>query len=747
MNDPAPALSPDEAFAAARDHLSRAHDHQARLNYLWNSMLEPGPFSAWIEVPTPPTRELWCSFDPDPQLQTEADQVMADFFRSIKLAMDACVLAAATVVCQPIGRVTPDTHRMPLIRDQREFDTLTEHGQLLGLRPDQINTIRPIQPFSSQPDDPIVRDMQHLAQALEVASAGGQLFTAWVSEARPEPEVPAGVTIARTTIDNAGTLDAPKRLAAFELEEWDTAARFAGNPNVSFDLVGNAPPWPTDPDDNFATRSHRLLVITQHLIEAMERSVTTPYRADLLASLDQMMPERPNNTWHPVQFDDTTDDEKKARAAIAESDYGLATYLNGDRTLTYLRLGANGQILGREIADASDLLGDSPDGAAVEEATRATAGRWGLPDFVLRPKIFQKGSGIRELGDGTIISGPRGITIQVKARANADDSPDRAENWLRKNAARGLRQARGTVRSTLIDPSVELTNLRGRPITLRGSTISWVPVVVLDHPNPPLDLSLERDGMGPSVVILRRDWEFLWNQLRSASALVDYIHRVAGDEDPLELGAETHRYFELAHRDPTAQPTPPPDWALETNVAPTSLPLLPRDPAASSDEFGHAIFHRILEDIASTDFTGDESERIDVLSRIDRVAVASRASLGRLLLRRLTVCAEAAPEVHRMEHRIIYMENGDLQVAFTTMSQLTGYHQQIYRTWLLHRRQTFLERTATKGPIYPWTVGVLLTPRAHGGRPWDTTVMASNGPPAYDQQEFDRLSPLLTPNI
>jgi hypothetical protein len=247
--------------------------------------------------------------------------------------------------------------------------------------------------------------------------------------------------------------------------------------------------------------------------------------------------------------------------------------------------------------------------------------------------------------------------------------------------------------------------------------------------------------------MIRRDWEFLWDQLRSATAIVDYVHRVADEDDPLELGAETHRYFDLAHRDANAPPTPVPDWFPEASAEPTNLPLLPRDPAASGDEFGHAIFQRILEDIARTDFTGDESDRIALLSQIDRVAVATRASLGHLLLRRLTACAEAAPEGHRMEHRIMYLDRGDLHLAFTTMSQLTGYHQEIYKNWLLHRRQTFLNRSGAKGPIYPWTVGVLLTPRAHGGRPWDTTVISTNSPPAYDQKEFDRLTPLLAPNL
>src|SRR5687767_2731867 len=87
-----------------------------------------------------------------------------------------------------------------------------------------------------------------------------------------------------------------------------------------------------------------------------------------------------------------------------------------------------------------DLLDASQDGTAVEEATRATAGRWGLRDLVLQPKVFAKGSGIREVGDGTILAGPRGISLQVKARGVTGDTPEKATRWTLKNAAQGLRQ-------------------------------------------------------------------------------------------------------------------------------------------------------------------------------------------------------------------------------------------------------------------------------------------------------------------
>ena len=99
---------------------------------------------------------------------------------------------------------------------------------------------------------------------------------------------------------------------------------------------------------------------------------------------------------------------------------------------------------------------------------------------------------------------------------------------------------------------------------------------MIDHPNPPRDVFPAKDPKGPNVVMLRRDWEFLWDQLRSAAAIVDYVHRVAGEDEPLELGVETHRYFDLAGRDAVAPATDLPAWIVRdrgrTHLGPAAPP-------------------------------------------------------------------------------------------------------------------------------------------------------------------------------
>lgn len=756
MDDNPDDQIPGSAFEAAEGHLASAQASRSRINALWNSIQVDQSFSAWIESPEPLVRELWCSFEPRHALQREADHALAAFLSEIKAAMDACVLAAAQTVCHPFELVDPEVHRMPLFSGQTEFDSLPAQGHLKGLRPDQIRAVRFLQPFTERLEAErtrtTARSMAHLAAGLEALTAWEAshrerpLFTAWASEADPKPALPEGVRIERTEVDPPGPLHRPKRLARFTLNADSAGASFASDPNVAFDVILNASPWPDDSDDNFSRRANHLVAITRQLIKGLERSVSEPYRVDLLRRLDQSVPERKDDIWFPIIFS-STDEEVDARAAIAESDREMAAYLNDDGTLVYLRLSRGGDVIGREIAPALDLLDASRNGTAVEEATRAAAGRWGLRDLVLSPKVFAKGSGIRELGDGTILAGSRGISLQVKARGVIGDTPEKATKWMLKNAVHGLRQARGTIRTALLNPAVELTNLRDRTVTIRGNLVRWIPVVVIDHPNPPpTGVIPAPDPKGPSLVLTRRDWEFLWDQLRSATAIVDYIFRVA-EEEPLELGAESNRYLDLAERDAHSSPGKLPDWIPETGAEYMSLPLLPHDPAGSTDRFGHAIFQGLLEDIAETDFTGDETDRITLLSHIDRVPVGARAELGRLLLRRLIRCAESAPGGHRMDHRIIFLDQGRLQVAFTTMTQLTEYHLEIYRSWLLLRRQAFLDSSGALGPIYPWTVGVLLTPRPDGARPWDTTTIATNGSPAYDASEYARLVRIFEPEL
>src|SRR5207249_6847080 len=88
-------------------------------------------------------------------------------------------------------------------------------------------------------------------------------------------------------------------------------------------------------------------------------------------------------------------------------------------------------------------------GTAAEGYTRWISGNLGVSDFVYVPGTVAKGSGSREVSDGLLVAGERGIIVQVKSRergAARTDDLAKAERWCRKHAARAARQGLGTRR-------------------------------------------------------------------------------------------------------------------------------------------------------------------------------------------------------------------------------------------------------------------------------------------------------------
>lgn|GEM_PF-623023 len=728
-----------ESFEPARVHLRAAVEARRRLSDGWNGFLDSGPFDVRVHTEPDGFGELWAVADPRADIMRELQTEARIFLTSVKAAMDAAIVAAAETVCAPLGPIDPALHRMPLCGTRQEFDALVPQGHLLGLRPDQVRVLHELQPYrgGNGSRDYIGRVMAHLAKALAVVETDGQLVSTWATNSSPEFQVPDGASIDSVSVESSGLLSEGKLLARFRVTPSDAVADTRIRPNVALDAVLNVPPWPIDLDDTLNRRTSGLLVIARRLLEGLERSVSTPTFIQQFGRLDDIAPARSTSVWSPVQFDDPGQ-ESAVREGLAQSDLNLASYRGDDGTYTLLRLDGE-VVLGREIPEASPPEPSVEVGIGVEWASLEAAAALGLPDFVFRPKVVQKGSGVREIGDGTLITGGRGIALQVKAREGATDNAQREAGWLVKKAAEGLRQAHGTIRSTLNDPNLTLTNLRDRTVPLPGDSIDWVPVVILDHPDPPHDIIPDREPDKYGLILLRRDWEFLWGQLRSVSAIIDYAHRVAND-DRVPLGAEASRYFDLADKDAHTEQEPLEPWMGGLgDVRQISEPKLPLEPVDTGDEVGHNVFHRILEDVAATDFTGDEQVRVEVLALIDQVAATHRAELGRLLLRRIDHCALAPADTLRAQHRVVFLDHGRLHLAFSVYSEFTGYHRQLYETWLLLRRQGFLQASSAAGPDYPWSVGVLLTPRPDGHRLWDTTVFATNSGPAYDQDDFTRL--------
>lgn len=727
---------PGPIFAASRIHLLRATTALTQLTRLWRTAKTEMSPEASVVHRAGATAELWCTFPVRTDLRDELNSVAATLVRSVKASMDASILSAATLGGRCLQRADLSNHNLPLFDSREDFERHVEGDRLRGLRRDQMQAVEDLQLYNFEGADPLGRWLRTLAAALDAIEQSRPVFSMWTEGADPlfRPRVQD------LNVDPPSLCDQSVRVATFRWPRGLASERLAFNPQVylvpSLGMVqrhGLAA-------EHFDKTGRGWILIARGLMHELEQTLSGGRRAEALAALEPLMPVESGAVWLPVEFNEPSE-EAEARALIADSELELAAFQAIDHPLTYLRL-QDGVVVGRRLNVAPRVVPGTDHGPLVESATRAAAAKWGLPDFVFQPKVVRKGSGVREVGDGTIMSGEVGIVLQVKARNASRDEPEKARRWLAREAAKGLAQGRGTIRNTLASETVVLRNLRDRNVTINGSAVRWVPVVVLDHPNPPPGVELEKADGHPSLTLLRSDWEFLWTQLRSPSAIVDYVHRVA-DEDPIELGTESHRYFDLAHRDRVATPSDTPAWMSNLGARTASLPLLPMDPADSSDEWGYAIFQGVLEDLAESELA-DESKRMAVLERLDRVAVGARAELGRLLLQRLIYCAQAGPAELRMQNRVMFV-NG-IHLTFTTMSDLTKYNEDFHQTWLLHRRQTFLLESGATGPHWPWTVGVLLTPRPIGVRPWDTTILATNAGPHFDADEYERLSLVLRSN-
>lgn len=390
----------------------------------------------------------------------------------------------------------------------------------------------------------------------------------------------------------------------------------------------------------------------------------------------------------------------------------------------------------RRVPAASPLPGEASQGHAAEVATHDAAAVWGMPDFVFRPKTETEGRKRRELGDGFVLVGDLGLVLQVKSRSleAVTDNPAREQSWVQKKAAEALRQAQGTIRRIAANDTVELENLRGRSVPIDPASYSWISVVVVDHPRPPTEIVPDLNGDENAIVLLRQDWEFLFDQLKSTHAVARYVRRVAGEA--IDLGTEPSRYYELALADAEAEPEQlPPELVGPGEI--TSTPLLPLAPAGTDDLAEHQLIRAIYEDFAITTLkTSTEPDRLRTLAELDRVPVGDRVNVGQFLLRAMQAALDNGPTDGILWNlRSLRSSVGGAHLAYGACSR--PYDENIslaFRRWVELRHHDLV--TITGDPDRRTTVAVLLTPSRHPSRPWDTTVVAVSGEMGFTDEDL-----------
>jgi hypothetical protein len=383
----------------------------------------------------------------------------------------------------------------------------------------------------------------------------------------------------------------------------------------------------------------------------------------------------------------------------------------------------------RRIPPAMPLRLIERQGKEAEDATRDAASLWGLPDFVFPPSLRRRTSGVRELGDGLLVLGDLGVVLQVKSREAPGEVEDRECRWLVKQVGRAMSQGSGTIRELCRRPS-SLTNLRGRTIELDGNSLDWLIVVIVDHPAPPPEVLVDVPENG--IALLRRDWDFLFDQLKSTHAVGRYLRRVAGEG--LVLGDEPVRYYEFAMADEDAEPTPLPASHVLPGVELHSEPLLPLVPVAGEDEAEQRLYRTILEDIARTTLKGgDEELRFLALADLDRLFPGQRAAVARHLMEQFERVLKVPRGEVEWHHRRITLDDST-QIALGVCSRFDREIQLAFRAWVELRHHEFTERVGAEEPA---TVGVLLTPCRKKNRPWDTSMTTVRGSIELDDEALE----------
>ncbi|MEV6907099.1 hypothetical protein [Amycolatopsis sp. NPDC051071] len=380
----------------------------------------------------------------------------------------------------------------------------------------------------------------------------------------------------------------------------------------------------------------------------------------------------------------------------------------------------------RRIPDASPLPEAATQGYAAEDAVRDAAATWGLPDFVFRPEQIRTGSGIRELGDGLLLVGDQAAVVQSKSRTDPSDKPDRELSWLDKNVRKGLDQGSGTVRR-LKFAAAAMTNARGRTIQVAGEDYEWLTVVVIDHADPPHGyLPPAAPTEVPAIVILRRDWEFLFDHLRSTRAVLAYLMRASGG-DAVELGDEPRRYHEYALADIDAIPgslDPAVASLLAAKPSETiSVARAPLQPAGHDEEAPHVMLRMIMEDVAETPIEeGRDADLLLMLAALDGLPVEHRTDLGRTLIKFMESAAQPTKPGTLIHSRTAIPAPGD----FTPLQFVVASRRsEEARDALMIRLQVLHHDYSTA--IDDWehcTLGVMLTPSTVPGRLWDTSTTA-----------------------
>ncbi|GAA3597226.1 hypothetical protein [Streptomyces osmaniensis] len=697
---------------------------------LWSALLAGGLVeeSASTDPDGSGVMSAWLAWPPG--RQAELTELFRRCVQELWACLDALVTESVEAFSVQHRLRRPECPRFFPVADSLDgFRALLAESCMDGALRSHVAMVADCQPFRGHDGEEVIdlirRGLGYLVE-WDTALGSGAVMGAWATPVSPQVDVDPPAYVLRVEAAAPGALGPEARvLALYQLSCYQLDSHVQTQAGAYVDVCFAEGFAPANGEDTFEQRlSLAIEAVTRFAVSFAWLSSQVPgsrhvLPTDGVAADTWIAAARSSRHWSPEEL-----------AALASSDIGLGRVEDTD-TLTLL-VSTPGGVYERVIPHATPLRSHDRRGTAAEMAVQDAAATWGLPDFVMAPSVERKGRGVREISDGLLVVGNRGVVVQIKAREGEPGTAEREASWTLKQLTAAGKQIHGTVRR-LKAQSAQMLNGRGRSVLVAGPDIEWVGVAVIEHPDPPLELTVPpHEGSTPVIALLRRDWEFLFNQLRSTHAVVDYLHRV-GTSAPV-LGGEPERYYELAAADAESEPaTVDSSWTPHP-VQPLSVPLLPAAPAGSDDYEAHTMVRIMLEDVA-TSLTGpDQWEAWQrVLASLDSLPVGYRSDLGRFLLDALAAVSGAEPGTTAWRMRTFIAGPEWDQLGFAICSALTDHTRAAFSAWLQLRHH---ERGAQTDLAELTSVGVLLTPRTDGHREWDTTVSTISGDPELTSDEL-----------
>lgn len=716
----------EESYPQAVSHLRSAQRYVSRMAATWSTALDEQFMGATVIVNDDGSGTITASVVWPRTLQNDLTRQFSNCVSELWSALDALIIETVQLFSSARTPRDLDVERYwPVADSEKNLTLLLEKACINGVLRAHADIVCSTQPFlSDSSSEQIGRLRAGLRQLLSWSEAleAGSKITVWATPTDPEiftePHREGIECLPSPAFDLGDSADGV--VATFRVPAYQRGMQVNGRPGTLLDL-GFAPGFvPATTDDTFEVRLREVTKVIA-LLHAHFAAATAEVRGTRALPIEAVDRQ---NLWQNAALSSRSW-ERSELAELMQTGARVAVVIDPDPGELVLLIPTANGVFERRIPNATKLRASQTVGIAVERAVHEAVATWGLPDFVMKPQVERKGSGVREIGDGLLIAGDIGAIVQVKGRSTEVSAPDKEARWINKNVEKALKQVQGTYRRLQQSP-VNLENGRGRLLRLDGRAVKWVGVVIIDHPQIPTKHPLATtEGPLPTIVLSRRDWEFLFEQLKSTSAVIRYLIRVETSTE--YLGEEPHRYFDLASLDAAVSEDgsdDPADATIEALGTRFSYPWLPMEPAGAQYPTEFGLTRLICEDIASIDSDEATPEmEVEVLAAIDALPVASRVELGALLYNELDTKHEPG-SVRWRSRTFLPSALSGYQVSFVVCSVYSEETANAFRAWLMFRHT---ERAQTEDITRARSIAVLLTPRLDNVRPWDTTLLVVEG--------------------